>query len=180
SSSSRSSSSSSSSAALPPPPCIFFPSKMIEYPNDGSGSSSSSSSSSSSGPASGTANGNTRQIITTYSYTFRPRTCAVQQKRTTWPVIPTRQNGSGIAAQMFEYFDVYGNLIWKMDERGFITGFTYDIPSGALLQRIDDVNTALVSAPAGWTTPSGGGLHLITDYQFDALGRPTQSLGPWH
>ena len=104
----------------------------------------------------------------------------MQQKTTTWPVIPTSQNGSGVAAQMLEYFDVYGNLIWKMDERGFITGFTYDIPTGALLQRIDDVNTALVSAPAGWTTPPGGGLHLITDFQFDALGRPTQSLGPWH
>jgi hypothetical protein len=46
----------------------------------------------------------------------------VQQKTTTWPVISTAQNGSGVAAQMLEYFDTYGNLIWKMDERGFITG----------------------------------------------------------
>ncbi len=67
-----------------------------------------------------------------------------------------------------------------MDERDFITGFSFDIPPGALLQKIDDVNTALVSAPAGWTTPSGGGLHLITDFQFDALGRRIQSFGPWH
>ena len=104
----------------------------------------------------------------------------MQQKTTTWPVISAAQNGSGIAARMLEYLDVYGNLIWKMDERGFITGFSFDIPTGALLQRIDDVNTALVSAPAGWTTPAGGGLHLISDFQFDALGRPTQSLGPWH
>jgi hypothetical protein len=104
----------------------------------------------------------------------------VQQKTTTWPVIPTSQNGSGVAAQMREYFDVYGNLLWKMDERGFITGMTYDIPTGALVQRIDDVNTSLVAAPAGWTTPAGGGLHLITDFEHDAQGRPTQSLGPWH
>src|SRR5260370_12070893 len=95
-----------------------------------------------------------------------------------WPVIPTNQNGSGVAAQMREYFDVCGNLIWKMDERGFITGFTVDIPTGAVTQRIDDVNTALVSAPAGWITPAGGGLHLITDYQIDPQARQIQSLGP--
>jgi RHS repeat-associated protein len=177
SSSSRSSSSGSSSTAFSVP-CVFFLAKLIEYPDDGTLGSSSSSSSS--GPASGTANGNTRQIITTYAYTFWPGTCAIHQKTTAWPVIRTSQNGSGVAAQMLEYFDIYGELIWKMDERGFITGMTYDIPTGALTQRIDDVNTAVVSAPAGWSTPSGGGLHLITDFQFDSQGRETQSLGPRH
>ncbi len=33
---------------------------------------------------------------------------------------------------------------------------------------------------AGWQTPTGGGLHLITDYEFDTQGRQTQSLGPTH
>ena len=73
------------------------------------------------------------------------------KKTTTWPVIPTNQNGSGIAAQMLEYFDICGNKIWNMDERGFITGFTVDIPTGAMTQRIDDVNTA-----AGEALPFGG------------------------
>jgi RHS repeat-associated protein len=178
SSSAGSSSSSSGSSSAPfTQPCVYFLSKLIEYPDDGSGASSSSSSSSG---ASGTANGNTRQIVTTYSYTFWRGTCAVQQKTTTWPVIPTSQNGSGVAAQKLEYFDTYGNLLWSMDERGFITGFTYDIPTGALSRRIDDVDTTQVAAPAGWLTPSGGGLHLITDYQFDAQGRTTQVLGPVH
>ncbi|MBI3860974.1 MAG: hypothetical protein HY290_03680 [Planctomycetia bacterium] len=104
----------------------------------------------------------------------------MQQKTTTWPVIATSQNGSGVAAQMLEYFDTYSNLIWKMDERGYITGMTYDIPTGALIQQIDDVNTSLVSAPSGWTTPADGGLHLITDFEHDAQGRQIQSLGPWH
>ena len=81
---------------------------------------------------------------------------------------------------MLEYFDTYGNKIWNMDERGFITGFTFDIPTGALVQRIDDVDTTKVAAPAGWVTPAGGGLHLITDFLFDSQGRQTQSLGPWH
>src|SRR5258708_7018890 len=67
-----------------------------------------------------------------------------------------------------------------MDERGFITGMSYDVPTGALIQRIDDVNTSLVNAPSGWITPSGGGLHLVTDLQFDSQGRTTQVLGPTH
>src|SRR5205807_2070506 len=119
SSSSSSSSSSGSTSAFPSSP-IYLLTKFIEYPDDGStGSSSSSSSSNSSGPASGTANGNTRQIITSYGYTFYPGTSRIQQKTTIWPVIPTSQNGSGVAAQKLEYFDSYGNLIWSMDERGF-------------------------------------------------------------
>ncbi|MBI3861131.1 MAG: hypothetical protein HY290_04465, partial [Planctomycetia bacterium] len=174
--SSSSSSSNPSSSPSPALPCRYLQSKLIEYPDDGTLGSSSSSS----GAASGTANGNTRQIITTYSYTFWPGTCAVQQKTTTWPVIPTSQNGSGVAAQMLGYFDVYGNLIWKMDERGYITGMSYDIPTGALVQRIDDVDTTIVSAPAGWTTPADGGLHLITDFDHDTQGRQTQALGPRH
>jgi hypothetical protein len=36
----------------------------------------------------------------------------------------------------------------------------------------------IVTAPNGWTNPSGGGLHLITDYEVDFYGRPTQRLGP--
>ncbi|MFN9037155.1 MAG: hypothetical protein ACK5YO_12725, partial [Planctomyces sp.] len=35
-------------------------------------------------------------------------------------------------------------------------------------------------APSGWTTPSGGGLNLITDFENDTQGRMTQSLGPAH
>jgi len=183
-------SSSSSSSSSPPSQggaggvgCLYFLAKLIEYPDDGSctgSSSSSSSSSSASGPPSGFANANTRQIITTYAYTFWPGTCAVQQKTTTLPVIPASQNGSGVAATRQEYFDTFGNLIWSMDERGYITGMTYDIPTGALVQRIDDVDTTQVIAPAGWTTPAGGGLNLITDYQFDNQGRTTQVLGPVH
>jgi hypothetical protein len=86
-----------------------------------------------------------------------------------------------MAATRQDYYDNYGNLTWHMDERGFITNTSYDIPTGAVIQRIDDVNTALVSnAPPGWTTPSGGGLHLVTDFTIDTEGRTTQVLGPSH
>jgi RHS repeat-associated protein len=68
-----------------------------------------------------------------------------------------------------------------MNERGFIAALRYDVPTGALVQRIDDVDTGEVTdEPAGWTTPSGGGLNLVTDYADDDLGRTTQELGPVH
>ena len=52
-------------------------------------------------------------------------------------------------------------------------------PTGGLLQRIDDVDTSIVSgAPTGWTTPADGGLNLVTDYQVDDLGRETEELDP--
>ena len=53
--------------------------------------------------------------------------------------------------------------------------------TGAVTQRIDDVDTAQVSdEPAGWETPTGGGLHLVTDFEHDDQGRITQMLGPVH
>ena len=105
----------------------------------------------------------------------------MQQKITTLPVIPEDQNGSGIPATRREYYDEYGNLTWKMDERGFLTRMAYDIPTGALTQRIDDVDTAQVSdSPSGWTTPADGGRHVITDFTHDSQGRNIKTLRPEH
>ena len=121
----------------------------------------------------------TGSITTTFAYAYYSGTTQVQQKATTLPVVSAAQNGSGTAATTSEYFDSFGQTTWKMDERGFLTAMIYDVPTGALVQRIDDVNTAQTSgAPSGWTTPAGGGLNLVTDYQSDALGRRTRELGP--
>ena len=47
---------------------------------------------------------------------------------------------------------------------------------------IVDVNTADTSEftdlPSGWTTPTGGGLNLVTTDQVDALGRTTEETSP--
>ena len=102
----------------------------------------------------------------------------VQTRTTTLPVVSTCKMAPAPRQHDTEYFDQYGNLTWTMDARGFLTNMTYDIATGAMTQRIDDVNTALVSAPLGWTTPAGGGLHLVTDYTIDSEGRTTQVLGP--
>lgn len=122
----------------------------------------------------------TSPVITTeYGYTFYPDTLQVKEKTTTWPTIPTGQNGSGSATQLIEVFDEFNNLIWSKDERGFITHITYNPATGAPIQRIDDVDTGAVSgAPAGWTTPSGGGLNLVTNFESDHHGRITRTLDP--
>ncbi|MFN5626819.1 MAG: RHS repeat-associated core domain-containing protein, partial [Planctomyces sp.] len=123
----------------------------------------------------------TTMIETTFAYTWYTGTYQVKQKTITLPVISTAQNGSGTAATRKEYFDEFGNLIWQMDERGFITRTKYDVATGAITQQIQDVDTSVeTGAPSGWTTPSGGGLNLITDFENDTQGRMTQSLGPAH
>ena len=123
----------------------------------------------------------TKKLITTYAYTFYTDTCQVQEKTTTFPVVDTDQNGSGVAAVRKEYFNIYGNLEWIMDERGFITRMKYDIVTGAVTQLIQDVDTSLqTGVPSGWETPTGGGLNLVTDFEHDDLGRTTQALGPEH
>jgi len=122
-----------------------------------------------------------RTIITSYSYTYHSGTTQVAQQTTTLPVIPTTQNGSGTANSRKEYFDLLGYRTWSMDERGFITRYIYDDQTGAMIQRIDDVDTTIVSgAPSGWSTPAGGGLNLVTDYEHDDQGRIVQELGPSH
>lgn len=116
-----------------------------------------------------------------YTYTWQGSTLQIAQKTTTFPIVPTTQNGSGSADSKKAAYDAYGNPTWEMDERGFLTNRTYDLATGAVIQLIQDVNTAIVGgAPAGWVTPSGGGLNLVTDYIVDGLGRVTQELGPSH
>ncbi|MEI8379568.1 MAG: glycosyltransferase [Planctomycetota bacterium] len=123
--------------------------------------------------------GPSNPIVTSYEYTFYTDTTQVQQKTTILPRIAASQNGSGTSNQTREFNDRFGYLTWSMNERGFISRFVYDEPTGGLLQRIDDVDTSIVSgAPAGWTTPAGGGLNLVSDFEVDNRGRTTQGLGP--
>jgi len=127
------------------------------------------------------ASGGSDGVTTEYTYTWHGSTTAMNQKTTTWPAVLDTQHGSGSATSRVEVFDVYGQRLWLKDERGFIFRWKYDASTGALTQKIEDVNTSLVSdEPAGWTTPGGGGLHLITDYTSDGLGRITEERGPEH
>ena len=67
------------------------------------------------------------------------------------------------------------------DERGVITHRVYDVVTGSMTRQIVDVDTdQMTDVPTGWSTPTGGGLHLVTDYSHDDRGRIIQSLGPVH
>ena len=122
----------------------------------------------------------TGEIVTTYAYEWFDDTAQISQKTTTWPIVPTGQNGSGLAYQTTELYDLDGKLIWERGPKGYIRKKNYDAVTGALLQRIEDVDGALVPLPDGWVTPAGGGLNLVTDYEADDQGRTTQTLGPAH
>jgi YD repeat-containing protein len=97
---------------------------------------------------------------------------------TTAPVVSEDENGSGVIGVSKQVYDRFGRVTWEMNERGVITYTSYVQVTGAMLQRIEDVNTTLLpDPPLGWVAY---GEHLITDYVSDAQGRAVQERGPWH
>lgn len=125
--------------------------------------------------------GGSDAATTEYTYQWYGTSLQMKQRTATLPVISASQNGDGNTYARDAVYDIYGRVTWQRDELGFLTYTKYDDASGAVLQVIQDVDTSEVSgAPSGWTTPTGGGLNLITDYTIDSLGRVTQALGPVH
>jgi len=116
---------------------------------------------------------------TNFGYSWQGTTTEVLQFTTTFPTVPTNQNGSGAATARTVQLDAYGRQTWLKDEDGFIEAREYDTLTSAQTRRIVDVNTTLVTnEPVGWVTPAGGGLHLITTQTVDGLGRTTVLTDP--
>jgi hypothetical protein len=119
---------------------------------------------------------------TSYAYTWFSGTTQMQSQTVTLPVISSAENGPGVADTDTTYFDTYGRTIWHKNGDGFIDNTAYDQASGGITKSITDVDTTKSSdcqnLPSGWTTPSGGGLHLLTSMQVDALGRETEETDP--
>ncbi len=126
--------------------------------------------------------GGTGGRTTSYSYTWFSSSTVEQSETVTYPVVSSGQNGPGTADTETTYFNTLALPIWKMDGDGFLTYLAYDQATSAVVKQIDDVNTAdtgdFSNLPTGWTTPSGGGLELITTYQVDSLGRTTEETDP--
>jgi len=122
----------------------------------------------------------TGEITTKYAYTWHTNTLQIEQKTTTLPVVPLNQNGTGSVDTVAEIYDDHGHVIWRRDARGFISHFKYYLPLGVVTQEIRNVDGNQLTLPNGWSTPPGGGLHLTTDYEYDEMGRMTESLGPEH
>ena len=119
--------------------------------------------------------GGSDAATTEYTYTWQGSTLQIDELTVTLPVVATSQNGSGTANTWKQKFDAYGRVTWKLDERGYITGYTYDLSTDGLTKLVED---ASVSTP--WTPVAGSHLNLTTDTTVDLQGRPTQSLGPSH
>ncbi len=148
---------------------------------------------------------------TTYGYSWQNNasgyvTNQIADLTTTNPVVSTSQNGSGTATTTQTVYNQFGQPVWTMDAKGFITYTAYDNATGAAIQSVQDVNTANLSnlenysgtypggtlafgsngynqygvpqLPSGWATPTGGGLNLVTTNYVDNLGRALESISP--
>jgi RHS repeat-associated protein len=119
---------------------------------------------------------------TSASYTWNTGSYRPASATVTLPAVTTGENGPGTATSYTVVYDAYGRVAWMKDAGGFLTYLAYDDLTGAMTKRIDDVDTTRTSTfthlPTGWTTPTGGGLHLTTNYQVDLLGRTTKETSP--
>lgn len=123
---------------------------------------------------------NSDPIITNYTYTWHDVTAGVETRVIQLPTVPTDQNGTGSDVFRREMYDVFGNLTILQDERRYYGTWTYDLPTRAVLQAVQD-SSKPASAPGGWPSPPvGTRLALTTDNVIDDEGRVTQSLGPIH
>ena len=122
----------------------------------------------------------TSPIETSYAYTWYADSVQMEQRTTTLPAVSSTQNGSGTSATRVERFDEFGRLEWMKDERGVISYREYDLASGNVTKSIEDVDDSALTVPSGWSTPTGGGKHLVTDFEYDNLDRLVQTLGPAH
>jgi RHS repeat-associated protein len=119
---------------------------------------------------------------TNYSYTWFPNTVQMQSATVTAPTVSAAQNGSGSAAAITAFYNIYGQMIWTKDANGNISYIQYDLQTGAVTKTVTDVNTAdtgdFSNLPSGWTTPVGGGQEFISTYQVDNLGRTIEVIDP--
>jgi hypothetical protein len=119
---------------------------------------------------------------TGYDYTWFSGTTQMESLTVTAPTVSSGQNGPGTADTTTIFFDSDGRAIWYRDADGFLEYTEYDDATGAVVKTISDVDTTQTSdfsnLPSGWSTPTGGGLHLITTMEVDDQGRTTKETDP--
>jgi RHS repeat-associated protein len=126
----------------------------------------------------------TGEETTSYTYTWYSNSLQPKSMATRLPVISASQNGPGTADVITDVYDQFGRVIWEKDANGYISCTAYDTNTGGVIKSIQDVNTSDTSdfesstLPSGWTTPTGGGLELITTYEVDDQGRAIEQTDP--
>src|SRR5207237_2505764 len=88
----------------------------------------------------------------------------IQSVTTTLPTVTAAENGPGTADTETTYLNTVGKPVWSKDPDGYIRYAEYDPVTASAVKTIDDVDTTqtadFTGLPSGWSTPSGGGLHL--------------------
>ncbi len=124
----------------------------------------------------------TTGMTTSYAYTWFSGTTRMQSETDTNPTISSSENGPGTPDVTTTFYDTYGRPIWTKDPDGFINYTAYDPATGAVVKTITDVDTTRTgdfqNLPLNWATPTGGGLHLITQMAVDNMGRTTELIDP--
>jgi RHS repeat-associated protein len=115
-------------------------------------------------------------VQTSYSYAVQSSPQGLL--RTTSLPNTGSQNGTN-SNQVLEFYDANNNLVWRKDERGRLTYWNYDLKNNVVVQMIRDVNPTIVAPPSFM----GAGtiinpLHLVTDYDYDTLGRLVRQRDP--
>ncbi len=131
----------------------------------------------------------TKALVTTYAYDWQAdasskNTQFVEEKTIN---IPAYEGSAPSALTTLQVFDAYGRLTWHRGAAGLTDYYDYDTATGWLnkiirdadLTRTGDFNDSVPGDPT-WSTVNYGGLHLVTDYAYDDLGRVTEILGPRH
>ncbi len=128
---------------------------------------------------------------------------AIKVKTTTYPAVPTSQNGSGVASVVTEYFDTEGKRRWLKDADGVITYFAPDPETGKVGYKMVDVDTTSLpselrngdgagsggidiywigwgssSAPTGFTSTGSNHEQIVSKTAYDTLGRLDEMREP--
>ena len=119
---------------------------------------------------------------TNYAYSWYAGTTQILSLTESPPIVTAGENGPGTRDTVTHVYDGVGREVWTRDADGFLTYTQYDTETGAVVKTIQDVSTTRTAdfrnLPAGWSTPAGGGLHLIATTEVDRLGRVTKAVDP--
>ena len=117
------------------------------------------------------------ETTTTSDDTLRRRSTTV-----TYAAISSTQNGLGTTTGNHEtmLYDSWGRTTWMRDGSGYLYYNVYDNSTGGLVQHVTDVDEQQIAAPAqvAANLPANNGLHLVSSFLVDTLGRATKETDP--
>ena len=134
---------------------------------------------------------------TSFAYQFHDAgDTRLKRTETTFPIVSSGQNGSGVATTTYDYYDSSGRKRWEKDGEGYVTYIAQHPDVGGESYRMIDVDTASLnseitsgssgkwiawsgSVPTGLTRDAGldSALEITGKTEFDDLGRKSKEIG---